>query len=141
LAGGGAAAAGVIIETIDGLSSWLEENDDNCAVATAAAAWGRDCSLSKEECTDTGLWSATCNTDVENGCAHGIGNALAEESIFGMWWGFTTNPEVSAISKPLHIPTPNDQPVTATVGSGSATERPRRSPSRSRRGPRKPNTR
>jgi len=102
LAGGAEAVAGVIIETISGLSSWLEENDDNCAVACAGAAWGTDCSFSKDECTDTGLWSATCVAEADNACARGLGEALAEESVFGMWWGYTTEPRVEATAKPLH---------------------------------------
>ncbi len=108
LAGGAGATAGVIIETISGLSSWLEEYDDNCAVACAGAAWGVDCSFSKDECTDTGLWSATCVAEAENSCAHGLGEALAEESVFGMWWGYTTEPRVEATAKSLHA-TPGDK--------------------------------
>jgi hypothetical protein len=97
-----AAVAGVIIETIGGLSSWLEHNSDDCAVATAAAAWGQHCSLMKEECTDTGWFYAECETIVENSCGKGQGKAYAEEDLIGMWWEYVTKPEVSAQVFPLH---------------------------------------
>lgn len=97
-----AAVAGVIIEVVGGLSSWLEKNSDDCAVAGMGAAWGKDCSLTKEECTDTGLYSAYCSALGENSCGRGRGSGTAWESVWGMWAGYGTDPYAFALAKTLH---------------------------------------
>lgn len=97
-----AAVAGVVIEVIGGLSSWLEKNSDDCAVAAMAAAWGKDCSMTKEECTDTGLYNAYCSAPAENACGYGRGSGRAYESVVGMWGGYEIDPYAKAWAKPLH---------------------------------------
>ncbi len=98
----GAAVAGVVIEAIGGLSTWVGQQSNDCYVAGLGAAWGKDCNLNKEECTDTGYTYASCWAKGDNGCAHGYGQGWASEGALGSWSSCEIKPFASAWAKPLH---------------------------------------
>ena len=100
----GAAVAGVVIEAIGGLSTWVGQQSNDCYVAGLGAAWGKDCNLNKEECTDTGYTYASCNATGDNGCAHGYGQGWASEGLLGSWSSCEITPYASAWTKSLHVP-------------------------------------
>lgn len=100
--GDAAAVAGVVVEVIGGLSSWINDQTDDCAAAGLGAAWGKDCNLKQDECTETGYASAYCKAEGDNACGHGFGQALAQESLLGSWASCTTKPFAIAWTKPLH---------------------------------------
>lgn len=98
----GAAVAGVVIQAIGGLATWVGQQSDDCYVAALGAAWGKDCNLSKEECTDTGYTYASCSATGDNGCAHGWGQGYASEGLFGSWSRCVITPSAYAWTKSLH---------------------------------------
>jgi hypothetical protein len=98
------AALDIVVKTISGLSSWIDEHSDDCAASTLAAAWGSDCNLSQEECTETGRTSAECTTVRSNACGIGVGHAFSAKSIFGAWAGRTIKVEAAAVPMPWHTP-------------------------------------
>lgn len=99
----GAAVAGVVIEAIGGLATWIGNQSDDCYVAALGAAWGKDCNLNKEECTDTGYSYASCSATGDNGCAHGYGQGFASEGALGSWSSCEIKPYASAWTKSLHL--------------------------------------
>lgn len=98
----GAAVAGVVVEVIGGLSSWINNQSDDCAAAGLGAAWGSDCNLEQEECTETGWANAYCSALGENACGRGRGSGRAYESVVGSWGGCTVSPYAFALAKGLH---------------------------------------
>ncbi len=102
------AAATVVIEALGLITTWINGQNDNCAAAALAAAWGKDCKLKKKECTDTGFYSAECEKTASNTCGKGYGKGSSEESIGGMWAGYDTTVKATADAKPLHSTTEGD---------------------------------
>lgn len=98
----GAAVAGVVIKVIGGLSSWVNDQSDDCAVAGLGAAWGNDCNLEQEECSETGWANAYCSAKADNACAYGRGSGRAYESLVGSWGGCTVSPYAFTYTKGLH---------------------------------------
>ncbi len=100
--GDAAAVAGVVVSVIGGLSTWIGGIQDECAAAGLGAAWGKDCGLKQEECTDTGIFYADCSATASNGCGWALGGGHAWEGLYGMWSGYGISPWAYAIAMPLH---------------------------------------
>jgi hypothetical protein len=98
----GAAVAGVVVEVIGGLSTWIAGQSDDCAAACLSAVWGKDCDLKQLECQDTGYFYAQCRKNAANGCGDVTSSALAQESPVGMWAGYDVITWVVGWTKPLH---------------------------------------
>lgn len=98
----GAAVAGVVVEVIGGLSTWIAGQSDDCAAACLSAVWGKDCDLKQLECQDTGYFYARCRKNAENGCGSVTSSALAQESPAGMWAGYDVITWVVGWTRPLH---------------------------------------
>jgi hypothetical protein len=104
----GAAAAEVVIKVISGLSSWINNQSDDCYAACLGAAWGKDCDTDVDEESNTGYVSVFVQATGENDCAYGYGQGLAQESPFGSWAGSTVDPFALAFTLALHDTTPKD---------------------------------
>ena len=98
----GAAVAGVVVEVIGGLSTWIGNQSNDCAAAGLGAAWGKDCDLQQKECTDTGYFCASCYGNASNSCAYATGGGFACEGAFGMWSGCDIKPYAFGFVKGLH---------------------------------------
>lgn len=105
----GAAVAGVVVSVIGGLSSWVNDQTDDCAGAALGAAWGKDCDLEQDEDSDTGWSSVFVEATGDNGCAHGYGQALAQEGLLGSWSSCTVSPWVNGFTQRLHNSCDNHQ--------------------------------
>lgn len=103
-----AASTEAVVKVIDGLSSWIADQSDDCAVAVVASAWGTDCTQITREGQDTGYWNAFITKEAENDCAYGYAQALAQEDPLGSWAARTTRPFVLAGTFPVHEGTPDD---------------------------------
>lgn len=98
----GAAVAGVVVSVIGGLSSWVNDQDDDCAAAALAAAWGKDCDLKQKEHNVTGYYSAEAKAEATNACAESKASAKATEGVLGAWASCTIEPKVEGKTFPLH---------------------------------------
>ncbi|NNF06618.1 MAG: T9SS type A sorting domain-containing protein [Candidatus Eisenbacteria bacterium] len=98
----GAAVAGVVIKVISGLSSWVNDQSDDCAVAALAASWGNDCTLEQEECSETGWANAFCTETADNSCAYSSAYGRAYESVVGSWGGCDVEPWAATFTRALH---------------------------------------
>jgi hypothetical protein len=97
----GAAAADTVLTAIGGLSTWIDQQSNDTAVATLGSAFGKHGLLTNEE-KDTGYFFASANAPAENEHGRGVGIAFASESAFGSWAGAETDPFAIAWTKPLH---------------------------------------
>ncbi|NNF06619.1 MAG: T9SS type A sorting domain-containing protein [Candidatus Eisenbacteria bacterium] len=98
----GAAVAGVVVEVIGGLSGWVNDQSDDCAAAALAAAWGNDCTLEQEECSETGWANAFCTETADNSCAYSSAYGRAYESVVGSWGGCEVEPWAATFTRALH---------------------------------------
>lgn len=98
----GAAVAGVVVTVIGGLSTWVNDQDDDCASAALAAAWGKDCDLKQKEHSVTGYYSAEAKAEAHNACAEANASAKSSEGILGAWSSCTIEPKVDGKTFPLH---------------------------------------
>lgn len=98
----GAAVAGVVVEVIGGLSTWIAGQTDDCAAACLAAVWGDDCDFKQRECQDTGYSSAYCSRSASNSCAYAYARGNSWESLAGMWAGYGVSTNVFGAAWPPH---------------------------------------